>query len=106
MRNACAQTVFATDAVRGRPGAPAATPLHWAEVEDGGLNPRRFTLRTLARELEGRGDPWAGMARHRRGLPDRLPEWERQPPRSGGLPGTYPGGCPAPRCRVNGQPPG
>jgi bifunctional non-homologous end joining protein LigD len=73
MRNAYAQTVIAPYAVRARLGAPVATPLHWAEVEDGGLAPRRFTLRTLARELEGRGDPWAGMARHRRGLPDQLP---------------------------------
>lgn len=73
MRNAYAQTVIAPYAVRARPGAPVATPLHWAEVEDGGLSPRRFTLRTLPRELEGRDDPWAGMTRHRRRLPDQLP---------------------------------
>jgi bifunctional non-homologous end joining protein LigD len=70
MRNAYAQTVVAPYSVRGRPGAQVATPLHWAEVEDSGLSPRQFTLRTLAGELEGRSDPWAGMARRRRGLPD------------------------------------
>ena len=69
MRNAYAQTVVAPYSVRGRPGAHVATPLHWAEVEDSGLDPRQFTLRTLPHELEGRGDPWAGMARHRRRLP-------------------------------------
>lgn len=70
MRNAYAQTVVAPYAVRARPGAPVATPLHWAEVEDGGLHPRQFTMRTLPGELERRGDPWAGMSRHRRRLPD------------------------------------
>lgn len=69
MRNAYAQTVVAPYAVRARPGAPVATPLHWAELEGGGLRPRQFTLRTLPAELDGRGDPWTGMARHRRQLP-------------------------------------
>jgi bifunctional non-homologous end joining protein LigD len=71
MRNAYAQTVIAPYAVRARPGAPVATPLHWAEVEGGGLSPRQFTLRTLPAALDGRADPWAGMARRRRGLPSR-----------------------------------
>ena len=70
MRNAYAQTAVAPYAVRARPGAPVATPLNWAEVEEGGLRPRQFTLRTLPGELERRGDPWAGMARHRHRLPD------------------------------------
>jgi len=71
MRNAYAQTVVAPYSVRGRPGAHVATPLHWAEVEDSGLDPGQFTLRTLRHELDGRGDPWAGMTRHRRRLPDQ-----------------------------------
>jgi bifunctional non-homologous end joining protein LigD len=70
MRNAYAQTAVAPYAVRARPGAPVATPLHWAEVEDGGLHPRQFTMRTLPGELDRRGDPWAGMNRRRRRLPD------------------------------------
>ena len=69
MRNAYAQTVIAPYAVRARRGAPVATPLHWAELSDGGLRPRRFTLRTMADRLARSADPWAGMARHRRGLP-------------------------------------
>jgi len=71
MRNAYAQTVVAPYAVRARSGAPVATPLHWAEVEDGGLNPRQFTLRTIPAVLKGRDDPWAGMTKHRRELPDQ-----------------------------------
>jgi bifunctional non-homologous end joining protein LigD len=69
MRNGYAQTAVAPFSVRARPGAPVATPLHWAEVEAGKLTPREFTLRTIAGRLEGRADPWADMARHRRGLP-------------------------------------
>ncbi|HEX3715340.1 MAG TPA: non-homologous end-joining DNA ligase [Trebonia sp.] len=73
MRNAYAQTVVAPFSVRARPGAPVAVPLHWAEVEAGKLSPRQLTLRTVAGWLAGRDDPWAGMARHRRGLPEHGP---------------------------------
>lgn len=77
MRNAYAQTAVAPYSVRARPGAPVAAPLHWAEVADPGLSPRRFTLRNLAdrlAQLSEAGDPWAGMSRHRAGLarPRRL----------------------------------
>jgi bifunctional non-homologous end joining protein LigD len=72
MRNAYAQTVVAPYTVRARPGAAVATPLHWAEVEDGGLTPRQFTLRTISVQLEGRDDPWADLGQHRSRLPTRL----------------------------------
>jgi bifunctional non-homologous end joining protein LigD len=62
MRNAYAQTVVAPYAVRARPGAPVATPLHWDEVEDGRLAPDRFTIRTIAARLDRVDDPWAGMS--------------------------------------------
>ena len=39
MRNAYAQTVVAPYAVRARPGAPVAVPLHWEEVADSHLTP-------------------------------------------------------------------
>ena len=64
-----AQTVIAPYAVRARRGAPAATPVHWAELSDGGLSPRQFTMRTMADRLGQSADPWEGMARHRHGLP-------------------------------------
>jgi bifunctional non-homologous end joining protein LigD len=77
MRNAYAQTAVAPYSVRARPGAPVAAPLHWDEVADPELSPRRFTLRNIAdrlAELSKVGDPWAGMSRHRAGLgrPRRL----------------------------------
>jgi bifunctional non-homologous end joining protein LigD len=71
MRNGYAQTAIAPYAVRGRPGAPVATPLHWAELDDAGLSPHQFTLATVpgrVAELTGGRDPWAGLARHRYGI--------------------------------------
>jgi bifunctional non-homologous end joining protein LigD len=71
MRNAYAQLAVAPYSVRARPGAPVATPLSWDEVEDKGLSPGQFTLRTLPdriRESRPAAGPWAGMARRRTGL--------------------------------------
>jgi bifunctional non-homologous end joining protein LigD len=68
MRNAYAQTVVAPYTVRARPGAHVATPVHWREVEDEGLTPARFTLRTIRGMLDGAGGPWAGMTRRRYGI--------------------------------------
>jgi bifunctional non-homologous end joining protein LigD len=68
MRNAYAQTAVAPYSVRARPGAPVATPLQWEELEDSGLTPHQFTLRTVGEHLARRPDPWAGLARHRYGL--------------------------------------
>lgn len=68
MRNSYAQMVVAPYAVRARPGANVATPLHWDEVEDKNLEPGAFSLRTVRDRLAGTEDPWAGMARRRYGL--------------------------------------
>jgi bifunctional non-homologous end joining protein LigD len=71
MRNAYAQTVVAAYAVRGRPGAPVATPVGWAEVEDTSLTPERFTLRSGTARLGQIGagsDPWADFGRRRYGV--------------------------------------
>ncbi len=67
-RNGYAQMAVAAYSVRARAAAPVATPLHWAEVEDARLSPRRFTVRTMGDRLGVTQDPWAGMSRHRRGL--------------------------------------
>ena len=68
MRNAYAQTVAANYGVRARPGAPVATPLSWAEVEDDTLEPGRFTMATVRRRLDGGDDPWADFDGSRHGL--------------------------------------
>ena len=68
MRNAFAQTVVAPYGVRGRPGAPVATPVAWPEVADASLVPGRFTLRDGPARLAQIGagkDPGAGFWRRR-----------------------------------------
>jgi bifunctional non-homologous end joining protein LigD len=64
MRNAYGQHAAAPYSVRGRPGAPVATPLDWAELDDDGLSPHQFTIATVPGRLAG-DDPWAGMPRRR-----------------------------------------
>jgi bifunctional non-homologous end joining protein LigD len=68
MRNAYAQTVAASYGVRARPGAPVATPLSWAEVEDEALEPGQFTMATIRGRLDGGADPWADFPDSRHGL--------------------------------------
>ncbi len=68
MRNAYAQTVVASYGVRARAGAPVATPLSWAEVEDEGLEPGRFTMATVRAGLGAAEDAWAGFTAARHGL--------------------------------------
>lgn len=58
MRNAYAQHAVAPYAVRARAGAPVATPLDWSEMEQEGLRPERFTIRTIPERVEGGKDPW------------------------------------------------
>ena len=68
LRNRYAQTAVPPYAVRPRPAAPVATPIEWAELSDSKLRPDRWTVRTLPRRLDKKGDPWAGMQAEARGL--------------------------------------
>ena len=65
MRNADAQTAVPPYAVRARPGATVAAPLHWSEVEDRSLRPSRFTIGSILDRLEQADDPWKDLRRHR-----------------------------------------
>jgi bifunctional non-homologous end joining protein LigD len=68
MRNAYAQTAVPPYAVRPRPGAPVATPISWEELSDSRLRPDRWTVRSVLRRLQAKGDPWADIASFARGL--------------------------------------
>ncbi|HEY4830360.1 MAG TPA: non-homologous end-joining DNA ligase [Solirubrobacteraceae bacterium] len=67
-RIAYAQHAVAPYAVRPRPKAPVATPIHWEELSDRALRPDRWTVETIGERLDD-GDPWAGMNRRARALP-------------------------------------
>jgi bifunctional non-homologous end joining protein LigD len=64
MRNGYAQTAVAPYAVRARPGAPVATPLHWDELSDAGTTADRWTLKTINHRLRDTGDPWEQIDSH------------------------------------------
>ena len=63
-RNAYAHTSVAPYAVRARPDAPVATPLHWEELDDSATRADRWTVASVPKRLERDGDPWAEIARH------------------------------------------
>ena len=68
MRNAYAQLAVAPYSVRARPGALVATPLSWDELDDSGLIPGQFTIKTVPGRISEGNDPWAGLARRGSGL--------------------------------------
>ncbi len=69
-RIAYAQHAVSPYAVRARPKAPVAVPLHWEELSDSKLRPDRWTIKNIAPRLS-EPDPWAGMRRRARSLPRR-----------------------------------
>jgi bifunctional non-homologous end joining protein LigD len=68
-RNAYAQHAVAPYAVRPRPTAPVAMPIHWDELSDPKLTSQRWTVKTAPQRLESDGEPWKGMGRRARALP-------------------------------------
>jgi bifunctional non-homologous end joining protein LigD len=57
LQNGKGKTVAAPYSVRPYPGGTVSTPLKWSEVKRG-LDPSRFTIRTLASRLAKLGDLW------------------------------------------------
>jgi bifunctional non-homologous end joining protein LigD len=64
-----AQHAVAPYAVRPRPRAPVAMPIHWEELSDRTLAPDRWTVADAADRLRAEGDPWKGIGRTARKLP-------------------------------------
>ncbi|GAA3986291.1 non-homologous end-joining DNA ligase [Streptomyces plumbiresistens] len=65
-RNAYAQTAVVPYTVRAKPGAPVATPLAWSQLDDPGLDARRWTVADAVDQA--RTDPWAGVMNRGRSL--------------------------------------
>jgi len=61
LQNGFGKTLAAAYSARASAFAGVSTPLAWTELEDGKLDPRDFTIRTLAGRLRETGDLWAGL---------------------------------------------
>jgi bifunctional non-homologous end joining protein LigD len=70
-RNGWAQTSVAPYSLRPRPGAPAAVPITWDELDDPALRPDGWTIATVPARLADSGDPWSAMSRHARSVTSR-----------------------------------
>jgi bifunctional non-homologous end joining protein LigD len=55
-QNAINKTLVAPYSPRPAPGAPVSAPIDWDELDDKTLRPDRFTIRTILRRIEERGD--------------------------------------------------
>ena len=62
LRNRYAQHAVPPYAVRPRPKAPVAAPLHWDELDDSRLKPDRWTIKTMPDRVKSDGDAWHGMS--------------------------------------------
>jgi DNA ligase D-like protein (predicted ligase)/DNA ligase D-like protein (predicted polymerase)/DNA ligase D-like protein (predicted 3'-phosphoesterase) len=60
-RNRSSQTIVAAYSVRGLPGAPVSTPLHWQELE-ATVSPKTFDLHSVPQRMVEAGDPWEAIA--------------------------------------------
>lgn len=65
-RNGYAQTAVAPFTVRAKPGAPVATPMAWTQLDDPGLDARRWTIADAVEQARTR--PWAGVQGRGRSL--------------------------------------
>lgn len=59
-RNARGQAMAAAYSVRPFPGATVSAPLKWSEVRKG-LDPSKFTIKTMPRRIDKYGDLWQGV---------------------------------------------
>ncbi len=64
LQNSRGQTMAAPYSVRPRPGATVSMPLEWEEV-NGRLDPAKFTIKTIFKRLEKKGDPWKGISKQK-----------------------------------------
>jgi len=67
-RNEYSATFAAAYAVRARHGAAVSAPCSWAEIENGTVEPRTFTLRNMAERVIRAGDLWSGLLETKQSL--------------------------------------
>src|SRR6266480_2886966 len=85
-RNRQSQTIVGAYSVRGLPGAPVSTPLHWEELESI-ESPKAFDLHSVPQRVVQNGDPWEAIAAY--AAPIHTEKKERKRPLT---PSLSPGG--------------
>src|SRR5439155_15659646 len=85
-RNRQSQTIVAAYSVRGLPGAPVSTPLHWEELASI-ESPKAFDLHSVPRRVMQNGDPWEAIAAYAAPI-----HTERKEPKRPLTPSLSPGG--------------
>jgi bifunctional non-homologous end joining protein LigD len=68
-QNAINKTLVAPFSPRPAPGAPVSVPIRWDELDDPGMAPDRWTLRSVGERVRTAGDPLAPLV----GRAQRLP---------------------------------
>jgi bifunctional non-homologous end joining protein LigD len=68
-QNAINKTLVAPYSPRAAAGAPVSAPITWEELDDPGLRPDRWTIRTVLDRLEERGDLFRGVLDQDQALP-------------------------------------
>ena len=61
-RNSIGQTIAAPYSLRASPRATVSTPLEWRELTKS-VRPQRYTLRSIFRRINGKGDVWQSATR-------------------------------------------
>jgi bifunctional non-homologous end joining protein LigD len=72
-QNIIGKTLAAPYSLRPAPGAPVSTPITWEEVDDSGLRPDRWNIRTIQERLATAGDLFAPVLEGGQDLPAAAP---------------------------------
>jgi bifunctional non-homologous end joining protein LigD len=72
MQNNRGKSIAAPYSVRPRDGAPVSTPLDWSEVKRKKVTPQDFTIKSILKRIERKGDLFAPVLRDRQSLAEAM----------------------------------
>jgi bifunctional non-homologous end joining protein LigD len=71
MRNSFGATGVAPYAIRAKPGAPVAAPLHWKEV-DNIKSSQQYNISNIFKRITKVGDPWENIDKFAKKIPNNI----------------------------------
>ena len=72
LQNGRGKTMAFQYSLRPLPGAPVSTPLHWWEVERGGIHPQNFNIQTIFTRLIEYGDIYLNVLTERQSMDELI----------------------------------